>query len=161
MMRIMSNLCSRNEHGLLGISSTCWTAESKIGTSFMSTECKLSRIGLHSAAYARAHASGKSHLLILKQILQLMALLMQIPFPSHVRALSVSSALEIASCHTPHGCTPFHSLIIFKDMSKLATSATLILMLCSGVLTHHAQMWWMVLKISRGTRFWSTMYMSK
>ncbi|OJD26331.1 hypothetical protein ACJ73_02290 [Blastomyces percursus] len=139
----------------------CQIVEPKTSTRFTFAECKQSRIGFHSAAYARGSASGESHLPTLELILRLMASLTRTPFPSHVQVPSVSSVSEIASCHTPREYTPFHGPTTFEDMSKVATSAILTLMLCSGVLTRHAQMCWMTLKISRGTRFWSTMYMFK
>ncbi|EEH18019.2 hypothetical protein PABG_00582 [Paracoccidioides brasiliensis Pb03] len=48
--------------------------------------------------------------------------------------------------------------ILCPDMSKIATSATLTPMLCSGVLTRRARMCWMAFKIFRGTRSWSTAF---
>lgn len=89
------------------------------------------------------------HLLTLKLILHSMRSFMQTSFPSHVWVLSVSSVLEIVSCRAPHRYTPFYDLAIFEDMSKIVTSTTLTLMLCSGVLIHCAWMCWMVLKILR------------
>ncbi|ODH50301.1 hypothetical protein GX48_03573 [Paracoccidioides brasiliensis] len=135
-----------------------FTVEPKTNTSFTSAGFKQSRIGFHSAAYARSRTSGESHLPTLGLILRSTASLTLTPFPSYVQVLSVSSISEIASCHTPRGCTPFHNLTTFEDMSKIATSATLTPMLCSGVLTRRARMCWMAFKIFRGTRSWSTAF---
>ena len=148
---------SRNERGSLGISSARRTVELKITTNFLSARCKPFRIGFHSAAYARGHARGESRL---ELTLGSTVSLTQTRFPSYVRVPSVSSVSEIASFHTLRGCTPFRDPITFEDISKIATSATLIPTPYFDVPTRRTRRCWMTLMIFRSTSSWFTTCMS-
>jgi hypothetical protein len=89
------------------------TVKPKISTNFMSAECKPFRIGFRSAAYARGHARGESHLRTLELTFRSTASLTLTPFPAHVRVPSVSSVSAAT--------TPFHDRdpITFEDISKI------------------------------------------